>query len=81
MLIEGKKNLEFVKRACLSHLTYCALKSVQGTDKEMTEKWDPEIAETNQMLDAVEKNLERYREDIPQSPFAGNIYETAGFFR
>lgn len=80
MVIEGKKNLEFMKRAFLSHLTHLSYKAIRATDKEVKEKYDPEIAETNAMLDAIEKNLERYKEDIPLAPFKGINIETIGVF-
>jgi hypothetical protein len=92
MIIEGKKNLEFMKRAFDSHLVNCCQAAVRASDKLVKEKWDPEIEETQKMLDAVEKNLERYKEDIPLAPFKGGndlprapfkaeIIEHAGFFR
>jgi septal ring factor EnvC (AmiA/AmiB activator) len=63
MLIEEKKNLEFVKRAFDSHLVNCCQAAVRASDKLVKEKWDPEIEETQKMLDAVEVNLRQYRDE------------------
>jgi site-specific DNA-adenine methylase len=62
MQIEGKKNLEFVKRALLSHLVNCSVEALRSDDKKTIEYWDPEIDETNRMLDAIEKNLDQFKE-------------------
>jgi hypothetical protein len=62
MQIEGKNNLEFMKRALNSHLTLCSQEATRGTDKETAEKWDPEIKKINEWLDAVEINLARFKE-------------------
>lgn len=61
MIIEGKKNLELIKRALLSHLV-CSVCSLRGDDKKTHEVWDPEITETNSMLNAVEINLKQLNE-------------------
>jgi hypothetical protein len=62
MQIEGKKNLELIKRSLLSHLVNCSVEALRSDDKKSKDYWDPEIAETNLMLDAVEKNLEQFKE-------------------
>jgi len=59
MVIEGRKNLEFTKRALLSHLTYCSGKALESDEKQDMEIWDPEIADINSMLEAVEINLKQ----------------------
>lgn len=59
MQIEGRKNLELIKRALNSHLLYCSEKALQSDEKTETEKWDPELKETQSLLDAVEENLRR----------------------
>jgi hypothetical protein len=81
MIIEGRKNLEFMKKAFESHLVSCCQATLSASDKLIKEKWDPEIEETQKMLDAIGKNLERYKEDIPLAPFDGEMLEAAGFFR
>jgi hypothetical protein len=63
MQIEGKKNLEFIKRALLSHQVNCSLSALRADDKNTKNFWDPEIEETKKMLDAVEKNLEHFKEE------------------
>lgn len=70
MLIEGKKNLEFLKRAILSHEIYCAKKYLNADDNTRTETWDPEFAEITKMLDAVEFNLKQYKEDDSKPAFS-----------
>jgi hypothetical protein len=62
MIIEGKKNLEFIKRALLSHLVNCSVEATRATDKKTDEYWDPEIEDTKTMLTAVEHNLDQYKE-------------------
>jgi septal ring factor EnvC (AmiA/AmiB activator) len=62
MIIEGKKNLELTKRALLSHLVNCSVSAIRADDKQNNDYWDPEIEETKKMLDAVEKNLEQFKE-------------------
>jgi hypothetical protein len=64
MEIVGRKNLELTKRALLSHLVYCSHHSLRSPDKTAVEKWNPEIASTNKLLDAVEINLKR--EEVPE---------------
>jgi hypothetical protein len=65
MQVEGKKNLSFLKRALLSHMVIISQKSLSADDKTATEQWDPELAEINKWLDAVEKNLEPFvKEDL-----------------
>jgi methyl coenzyme M reductase subunit C-like uncharacterized protein (methanogenesis marker protein 7) len=84
MIIEGKKNLEFAKKAYLSHLTYLSYKAIHASDKELAEKLDPEIVETNNMLDAIEKNLERYTEEETPLPISNTLSkgrENVMFFR
>jgi hypothetical protein len=81
MIIEGKKNLEFMKRALNSRLVNCSGHALRSSDRETSEKWDPEIAQTNAMLDAVERNLEQFQEEIPFSPFKVVSVETIGLFR
>ena len=69
MKIEGKKNLELLKRALDSHLVSCSAKALSADDKTSSEKWDPEISEINTMLDAVDFNLKLFNDD-PQPAFA-----------
>jgi hypothetical protein len=75
MLIEGKKNLEFIQRALKSHLVSCSVEAMRADDKKQEQVWDPEIAETNAMLDAVEINLRQYKESEIQPAF---LKATAG---
>lgn len=70
MQIEGRKNLEFMKRALLSHLGNCSTEALRADDKKTQEVWDPEIKETKRMLEAVEINLEQFREEQPPRPAA-----------
>jgi hypothetical protein len=63
MRIEGKKNLEFIKRALLSHLVNCSVEATRATDKKTVDYWDPEIDETKSMLEAVEINLGVFKEE------------------
>lgn len=60
MQIEGKKNLDLMKRAFESHLVNCCQAATRASDKTVKEKWDPEIAETQAMLDAIDINLREY---------------------
>jgi hypothetical protein len=57
MEIIGHKNLMLTKKALLSHLQICTEKALMASDDENRELWDPELAETNNMLEAVELNL------------------------
>lgn len=59
MNIEGKRNLEFLKRALLGHVVYCSIKATRATDKETTETWDPEIKQAQELLESIQVNLER----------------------
>jgi hypothetical protein len=68
MNIEGKKNLEFIKRALLSHLVNCSVKAIRDDDKKTNEIWHPEIEETEKMLEAVEINLEQFKGEETPSP-------------
>ena len=61
MVIEGEKNLQLMKRAFLSHLTVMSQKYLSSSDAECREKHDPELAEINKMLDAIEINLARVK--------------------
>lgn len=63
MIIEGKKNLEFLKRALLSYRRVsCSIKA-KIDDKISLDFWDTEIADGIIMLDAVEINLREFREE------------------
>jgi hypothetical protein len=77
MLIEGKKNLSFLKKALLSHLTYAVTKSMRADERKKTEYWDPEIKETEEWLDAVEKNLSQLEPEEIQANSPGSI-QTGG---
>jgi hypothetical protein len=82
MQIEGKKNLEFMKCALLSHLVNCSAEAIRADDKKTNDYWDPEIAETNAMLKAVEHNLNQYKEGSAVNFAKANFdVEKAGFFR
>ncbi len=63
MEIVGRKNLELVKRAFQNHLVYLSRKAIQASDEEAKKKLDPEIEETNAMIDAVKININRIIED------------------
>jgi hypothetical protein len=68
MQIEGIVKLQLLKRAFESHLNELSYHAMRSDDKTMAEKWDPEITETNRMLDYIEINLKReeeYKEVIP----------------
>jgi hypothetical protein len=67
MEITGKKNLGLLKRALLSHITYCSIKSVRSSDKKAKEVYDPEIREAEDLLGAVKINLDRIdKNEIPE---------------
>lgn len=59
MEITGRKNLQLTKRAFQNHLVVLSRKALQADEDEARRLIDPEIAETNAMLDAVEINLRR----------------------
>ena len=63
MVIEGKKNMSFIRRALLGYLVY----SAQQLQKKPADVkvWDAEISEINRWLDAAEHNLGRYTDDTP----------------
>jgi hypothetical protein len=75
MEIIGKKNLELVKRALLSHLVYCSHHSLKSPDSVAVTKWQPEIDETNKLLDAVELNLKRIPSDEVHNNIAQGAFE------
>lgn len=84
MIIEGKKNLEFLKRTLHSHMIVCSQKSLSASDKESIEKWDPEIAEINVWLDATEKNLDQFKEEEPATRMVHapqDMFQANDFFR
>lgn len=59
MEIVGEKNLRLIKKALLSHLVYCSHHYLRSSDTIAKERWQPEIDDTNNMLNAVELNLKR----------------------
>lgn len=59
MEITGRKNLELTKRAYQNHLAVLSRKALQADEDEARKIIDPEIDETNAMLDAIEINLKR----------------------
>lgn len=59
MEITGKKNLSLLKRALLSHITYCSLKALTSPEAKSKEVYDPELIETENLLRAVTLNIER----------------------
>lgn len=59
MEITGHKNLNLVKRALLNHLVYCSLKSSRAGDKESFQVWDTEIRDSQEILKAIDINIER----------------------
>lgn len=63
MLIEGKKNYEFLKRALLSHMVTCSHEHMRADDKKAKEVLDPELETINKWLDAVEVNLAAFEDD------------------
>lgn len=66
MLIEGRKNLEFMKRTLIRNLEH-SLAKLQQTNQ--SDYWKGEITETEMMLDAVEHNLKRhYDEEMIHQP-------------
>jgi hypothetical protein len=75
-VIEGEKNLGLLKKALESHMVNLSRKSLSATDKEVKDKWDPELDETNRMLDAVEFNLQQYKGDEP--PHSTSLMGTPG---
>jgi hypothetical protein len=62
MLIEGKKNLELVQRALHSHAIHCTEEFLKSDEKEASERWDPEIKATEELINAVYINLKQYNE-------------------
>lgn len=68
MLIEGRKNLEFLKRTLIRNLEHSLCK----IQHEESEYWKNEITETELMLDAVEHNLKRHYDEemIHQSVYS-----------
>lgn len=59
MEIIGKKNLNLVKRALLNHVVYCSLKSSRASDKESFQIWDVEIRDSQEIIKALDINIER----------------------
>jgi hypothetical protein len=79
MQVEGKKNLSFLKRALLSHMVIISQKSLSADDKTAAEQYDPELAEINKWLDAIEKNLEPFiAEDLESNHNLQNPVVLAG---
>lgn len=59
MEITGRKNLELTKKALQDHIVVLSRKALHSSDEETKRTIDPEITETNTLLDAVEINLKR----------------------
>lgn len=59
MEITGRKNLELTKKSLQDHIVVLSKKALQADEDEARRMIDPEIEETNAMLDAIEINLKR----------------------
>lgn len=57
MIIEGV-NLDRTKRAYIAYLEYCTRQSKEADDTAVKEYWDPEIKATEELIKAVDQNLE-----------------------
>lgn len=67
MVIEGKTNLERTKRALISYTVYCAQNALRADEKTSKDYWDPELKATEELLKAVDVNLERSQKDTENS--------------
>jgi len=67
MEIIGKKNLNLVKRALLNHVVYCSLKSSRASDMESFEIWDVEIRNSQEIIKAIDINIERLEMSVSDS--------------
>lgn len=59
MEIIGRKNLNLVKRALLNHLVYCWIKASRCNDKESFAIYDIEMKESQDIIKAIDINIER----------------------
>jgi len=58
IVIEGQKNLEFMKRMATSHMTICASKCLHSHNEDDYARFDAEMKEAEQMVIIADSQLQ-----------------------
>jgi hypothetical protein len=78
MLIEGKTNLERVRRALDSYVTVLSARALQASDKSMEEYYDPEINHCKELIKSIDINISRITEPEGRYSFAKASEDNGG---